>query len=427
MKHARRLGLLFCALSVSSLSAQTSSPPAPAGGQNDYEELPELKASEILRDDVLSGPHHKVREEVSTASGANHFVIDSEFGVFEAEGNAQLLTRVNEIDAIARLKEVSRTDEYKNALTQAAKGPMAAAKNIITDPANAITSVPKGLMKFMGRIGETVKGAGEKQKGQNPEGSQLQQIIGFSDAKRKIAASLGTDPYSTNPVLQHELDGIAWASFAGGATFGLATLPIGGPAGTALGVTGASGNLQQLLKDKSPTDLRMSNRKDLLAMGASQADAETFLNNNSFSPTAQTAFVLNLKSMNGVADRAAFVRLAGRWSSTEPDANFCVLTSALMANLHKGDYPIARIVTFGDFPVCVTNDGTTILVLQWDYAAWTAAAARFSEKVHNFAAARPRNGKVVVAVSGNVSPLLRQKMEEHGTQLLDRVSAGPLK
>ena len=98
-----------------------------------------------------------------------------------------------------------------------------------------------------------------------------------------------------------------------------------------------------------------------------------------------------------------------------------------MADLHKGDYPIARIVTFGDFPVCVTNDGTTILVLQWDYAAWTAAAARFSEKVHNFAAARPRNGKVVVAVSGDVSPLLRQKMQERGTQLLDRVAAGPLK
>ena len=93
-----------------------------------------------------------------------------------------------------------------------------------------------------------------------------------------------------------------------------------------------------------------------------------------------------------------------------------------MANLHKGDYPIARIVTFGDFPVCVTNDGTTILVLQWDYAAWTAAAARFSEKVHNFAAARRRNGKVVVAVSGDVSPLLRQKMQAAADNDKDRAA-----
>jgi hypothetical protein len=59
----------------------------------------------------------------------------------------------------------------------------------------------------------------------------MQQLIGFSDTKRKMAIKLGVDPYSTNPVLQHELDGIAWASFAGGSTFYLATLPIGGGAG----------------------------------------------------------------------------------------------------------------------------------------------------------------------------------------------------
>jgi len=50
-----------------------------------YEELPELKASDILKPDVLSGPHYKVREEVPTSSGANQFTIDSDFDVFEAD------------------------------------------------------------------------------------------------------------------------------------------------------------------------------------------------------------------------------------------------------------------------------------------------------------------------------------------------------
>ena len=62
------------------------------------------------------------------------------------------------------------------------------------------------------------------------EGSRMQQLIGFSDEKRKVAISLDVDPYSTNTVLQHELDGIAWASFAGGMTVQFATMPIGGPA-----------------------------------------------------------------------------------------------------------------------------------------------------------------------------------------------------
>lgn len=39
-----------------------------------------------------------------------------------------LVRRINEIDAIARLKEVSRTDEFKVALEKAAKSPVAAAK-----------------------------------------------------------------------------------------------------------------------------------------------------------------------------------------------------------------------------------------------------------------------------------------------------------
>jgi hypothetical protein len=421
------LGTGLCFFVVSFLSAQTVLRATAASAEADYEELPELKASEILRANILEGPFHKVREEVPTSSGANHFTIDSQFGVFEAEGNEELLKRMDEINAIARLKDVSRTDQYKEALIKAAKSPLAAAKNIINDPVNAISNVPKGIMKFMGRVGETAKTIGKPRKGEDSEGSQVEQIIGFSNTKRKVALSLGVDPYSTNTVLQRELDEISWATFAGGATFSLATLPIGGGVGMALTVTGVSGDVQKMLAEHSPADLRIMNRKSLLAMGTSEADAERFLGNNAFSPTAQTAFVLSLRSMNGVADRASFVRLAGRWSTTEPDANFCVQTAALMSKLHQSDHPLARLTTFGDFPICVAKDGTTVLLLQWDYAAWTAAAARFSAKVQQFAAEAPRNGKVLVAISGQASPRLRTELESLGDQLLDRLSPGPLK
>jgi hypothetical protein len=53
----------------------------------------------------------------------NQFTIDSDFGVFEADGNEMLLQRLKEIDAIARLQEVSRTDEFKKSLVAAAKSP----------------------------------------------------------------------------------------------------------------------------------------------------------------------------------------------------------------------------------------------------------------------------------------------------------------
>lgn len=401
--------------------AQSVSAPTNA---SDYEELPELKASEILRPEILSGPHHKVQEPVPTFSGSNHFSIDSDFGVFEAEGNEMLLRRINEINAIAELRDVSRTDQYKSALAKAAVSPLKAAKNVVTDPVNAVTNVPKGLMKFMGRAKESVKGIGKKDESSAAEGSKAQQIIGFSDTKRKVAIKLGVDPYSTNAVLQKELDGISWASFAGGLTFQVATLPVGGGAGAALTVTGLTNKFDETVREKSPADLKIMNRKILLGMGANAADTEAFLNNAAFSPTAETAFTLNLDALDGVANRGAFVRLASKTSSNETDAIFCVQTAALMARLHQGGKPLARIALIGDFPICVAKDGTIIVALQWDYAVWTTGADNFAQRVKTQG---KEKSNYLVALSGVVSPRLRQELESRGFRVQDRLAPGPLR
>lgn len=403
------------------ICAQSVSAPTNA---SDYEELPELKANEILRPDILQGPNHKVRDQVSTYSGANRFILDSTFGVFEAEGNEMLVRRVNEINAIAQLKDVSRTDAYKNALVTAAKSQLAAAKSIITDPVNTVTNAPKGLMKFMGRAGERVKGIGKKREPAPDEGSRAQNVIGFTAAKRKVALSLGVDPYSSNDVLQRELDGITWASFAGGLTFKAATMPIGGGAGAALTITGISNTFESALRDKSPADLKIMNRKLLLEMGTSAADTDALLKSTAFSPSEETAFVLNLKSMDGVTGRGAFVAVAAKNSSAEADAIFCVETAELMAKLHQGENPLARITLINGFPVCVTKDGTTVVALQWDYAAWTPRAEGFASQVKANA-----KGKTpcLVALSGVVSPRLRQELESRGFRVQDRLAPGPLR
>lgn len=392
---------------------------------SEYEELPELKASEILRDTILNGPHHKVREEVTTESGANRFTIESHYGIFMAEGNAMLVRRVDEINAIARLKDVSKTDEFKEALKKAAKSPLNTAKALVTDPAKTLSSVPKGLKKFMKRTGESIKSIGKK-KEEDGEGdaNRMQQLIGFTDAKRKVAISLGVDPYSTNDVLQKELDDITWANFAGGLVFSIGTMPIGGGVGAALTATQVTGSFEQVLRDKNPTDLKIMNRKILLGLGASSEDTERFLKNSAFSPSAQTAFVLNLQALDGVANRAAFVRLAGTTSSSEPDAVFCVQTAALMGNLHKGDMPLARIELLGDFPICIAKDGTTVVALQWDYAAYTPMADKFSRDLDELTKDK---GKRLIALSGVVSPRLRQELEARGDTVQDKLAPGPLK
>ena len=424
MKQTRILCLMVALGATLPCLAQTPEPFEVRRAEAVFEELPVLNANEILRPEFLSGPHYKVRDAVPTYLGANQFTIDSDFGVFEANGNEMLVTRIKEVNAIERLKEVSRTDEFKNALTKAAKSPLASAKNIVTDPVNTISNAPKGLMKFMRRAGESIKDIGNKSESHAAEGSKMQQLIGFSDEKRKVAINLGVDPYSTNTVLQRELDGIAWASFAGGMTVQLATMPIGGPALTVVDVTSS---LNDVLKEKSPTDLKMMNRKTLRAMGAGEKDTERFLNNNAFSPSQQTAFVLNLKALNGVANRGAFVRTAGETSSAEQDAIFCVQTAALMGQLHKGEKPLARITMLGDFPIGVAKEGTIVVALQWDYAAWTSGAAQFTSDLQKLATQSGEKKNILVALSGQVSPRLREELEKRGITVQDRLVPGPLK
>ena len=102
-------------------------------------------------------------------------------------------------------------------------------------------------------------------------------------------------------------------------------------------------------------------------------------------------------------------------------------TAALMSKLNKEEIPLSRIELLGDFPICVAKDGTAVVALQWDYVACTPDAARASNKVEKFAAKSPRNKRVLVALSGQVSPRLRQELEARGQLVKDRVAPGPLK
>ena len=420
---------LFLALTLSATFqsiAQTPEPFEVRRAEAVFEELPELKASEVLKPEFLKGPHFEVRDPVPTALGMNQFTIDSEFGVFEADGNEMLLQRLKEIDAIARLGEVSRTDAFKKSLLAAAKSPLNSAKNIARDPAQAISNVPKGIMKFLGRAKETVGNVGKGGNDDARDGSRMKDAIGYSDKKRKIALEMGIDPYTTNTVLQKQLDDLAWASWAGGFSFSVATLPISGAAGAALTVANVNSTVEQLLREKTPSELEQINRATFRAMDASASDIDRILHGGAFTPTQSTTFAVNLKALKGVANRAAFVKVAAEKSTTEADAIFCVYTAALMDQIHEKT-PIARIVMLRDFPICIAKDGTIIVALQWDYAAWTSGAASFIDEVQKLAEKSGQKAHVFVGLSGEVSPRLREELEKRGFVLQDRLVPGPLR
>ena len=80
-----------------------------------FEPAPTFQASKILPANLLKGPHHTVSEEVKAEGLYQVFEIVSDFGDIVAEGRTVLRTRVREVDALARLSEVSKGEIFAKA------------------------------------------------------------------------------------------------------------------------------------------------------------------------------------------------------------------------------------------------------------------------------------------------------------------------
>ncbi|HEX5176613.1 MAG TPA: hypothetical protein VFV83_06275, partial [Chthoniobacteraceae bacterium] len=325
------------------------------------------------------------------------------------------------------LREVSRTDQFKTALVAATKSPLLAAKGLVQNPVGTVTGIPKGLFKFMNRAGQGLKERAQGGARSEYEDSNAAQLIGFSKAKRDVALKLGVDPYSSNEALQRELNGVAWAAYAGKMTFTLATAPVGGGAGIALTATGVTTTFEQALRDQSPGDLRAANLKRLLAMGCQRELADSFLRNTAFSPSVQTALVLHLASLEGVANRSSFIELADEQSGSEGDALFFSETARLLSQLHAGGRILQRLEVLNILPVALAEDGNVIVALEWDYAAWTHNAANVIALLKSAKFGKTAPTSYVIALSGDASPLLKEKVSDAGVTLATRLAPGPLK
>jgi hypothetical protein len=400
-------------------------PPAPDAAQpaGAYEEPPVLNAAEILKPGVLTGPNHRVRGEVHTYSGENWYVIDSDVGMFEVSGNVMLQHRIAEIYAILKLREISKSKTYGDALKAAAKSPFVMAKNLIEKPVDTITAVPKGVFKFVKRTGRKIQDAAEGREKSNYEDNEAAALLGVSKAKRELAYTYGVNPYSSNSALQKELNSVGWTSFAGKATVTVLTAGIGGGIASTFEVSGVLGRNAVRIRDTDPQDLRIQNKQSLLNMGASDAVAEQILSNPAFSPLHITNLVTSLEDLKGIGGRIAFAQFATGSAENETDAIFFEQTAALIARVHAESAKLKAIEIRDGLPVCIGATGTFIVALHWDYAAWTERAAAF----HDMIAAEANGAPIAVMITGQMSPRLKQELQTRKVQAFDRVLPGPLK
>ncbi len=344
----------------------------------EYETPGVLDAYEILPPDLLEGKDFWLDRRVTSYGLNNRFTIHSHFGKFEANGEDMLRIRQHEIVAIDGLREIKKTKAFGEAFKKAATSPLKGAQALITDPVDTVKGIPKGIGKFFGRIGEMTKGG----RGDLEDG-YTQELIGFAAIKRKYAHEFGVDVYSSNEVLQKDLNSVSWAGFAGGMTVNVAMIGIKGASNTAFyAVKGTQlvHGMNMILLESSPEDLQKLNRKKMVEMGVRESVIKEFLRHPSYSPRHQTILVEALSEMQGVKNREQFIKQALH-AEYEEEAFLYQRVAEMLYGYHTNVKPIKEIIPIRKFAVGYTSDQTIVGTFPMDLVYWIEQADLGSEEL----------------------------------------------
>jgi hypothetical protein len=336
--------------------------------------------------------------------------------VFEVTGDFALRKLIREIGAIAALQEVKRSQAYVDGLKKAASQPIEFGANLMTDPVDTISGVPKGVA----RLFENVK-TGLSTKSGPGEDSKAEQALAVSSNKRQLAARLNVDVYSSNSVLQKELNSVAWATALGSLTLSAALAPVGGPAVTAVSITRISQQLNDVLKDYPPERLRQMNQQKLQAMGVSSDLATRFLDHSSYTPTHETVMVQSLETLTGAKGRDGVIQLALS-ADDEESANFFMNIAETLKGCQSKVAAIREISVYGPLVFAKATNGVVLIPLPLDHGIWTERASqRVPMAMGAYKAANPNSKKYEAWVTGTVSKLAKAEMAKLGIQVVEKV------
>jgi hypothetical protein len=342
--------------------------------------------------------------------------VDSDFGVFEVTGDIALRKLIREIGAIAALREIKKSQAYVDGIKKAASQSVEFGANLMTDPVDTISGVPKGIS----RLFENVK-TGLTTKAGPGEDSKAEQALAVSSNKRELASRLGVDVYSSNSVLQKELNSVAWATSLGSLTLTAALAPVGGPAVAAVSITRMSQQLNDVLKEYPPQRLRQMNQEKLQAMGTAPDLAGRFLDHPSFTPTHKTVIVQSLETLSGAKGRDAFVQLALS-ADDEETANFFMNVAETMRGYQSKVAPIREISVYGPLVFAKASNGVVLIPLPLDHGIWTERASqRVPMAIAAHKAANPGSKKYETWLTGTLSKLAREEMGKLGVQTVEKV------
>jgi hypothetical protein len=400
----RFLFLLISIIGATALLAQNDDAAFLAKFESTFEAPAMVPAKDFVPAALMSGKLHSVRPMAINDGLRNTYYMDTPSGVQEVTGTPALIQRIREIYAIDYLRGVSKTDAFGKALAGAGKAKIESAGKLISDPFGTIKNVPQGASRFFGRLGEGLKGGGSKS-----EDSGLAGLLGVTKAKVKLAAQLRVSPYSTNEELQRELTSVAQAMAGGGLIVDVATSAASGGAGAALTAVGVNQTLTDTLTNSTPEDLRIINRKKLLALGVNRTLADEFLMHPWFSPWHET---ITTDALNSIGVNPSTFLTDAVQALTPEDAFYFQRVAQILASYHASAGPLVAIRFENGIITALAKDGTLVVPVSLDYAIWGERTARRAEEFVALDRARDHITGLALWTDGRLSERLCEELKK---------------
>jgi hypothetical protein len=384
-------------------------------GAADYETPKNRSVKDVLPAAVAAGADYTVSDPVVADGYMYQFKVKSPYAVFDVTGTGALRKLEREIWAIGQLKQVTKSEAFLKSLKDQAGKPLVFAKDVVTKPGETLSGIPKGVSRLFSNAATAITNT--KDPSQESTAKELLLVGSF---KRDYAARFDVDPYSSNKVLQDELDKIGKAAAFGSWTASAAMIPISGPASSVITGTSLAKSFNNIVATEPPSRIRVINEDKLKQMGIADDLAKRYLDHLVYTPRQDLLLVDSLHRLGAATGRDAYLN-AATVAADEVEANFFVNMAQILRGYHEKQSPITGITMVGPLTVAQTKAGPAMIPFALDYGVWTANADKLSQELKANYRAPGFNGSFELWVTGTLSPKGKQQLQARGFTVVEQV------
>ncbi len=383
-----------------------------------FDEEDTFDAKDVVPGRFLEGPNHKVASVAKNNGLQNSYIVETEYGHFDASGVIGLKIGIREADAMAYLGNLSKSTVFVEALKNAGVDSVKSVVSVFKMPVETIKSLPSGFKKLVkGYVKDTKRGLGATKRffiGSDEidpkEFRKLNYLMADSD--REWAAKLNVDPYSANMTLRKAISNMSVVQFIGGLPVDFA-IPM--KYGIAVGVF--EGIADEIYAQDAAA-LEKTNRRCLSRSGIKKVG--TFFKAAYMTPTMHTMFCSAAGRLQGVANLQMFADQLVQSESFE-ESRFLLSTLGLLVWHHNELGELKSLLADGGLPYAETADAGLTLMLPGDYVMWTEDVASQIDQLTGTAAEAGLEPKSIW-ILGDVSKMARSELVTRKWRIHDRTN-----